>query len=48
MALLMGRTHRERGVTVLTAIPFSLTAYLAFCEPILAAVSADPPSWAGA
>ncbi|MGW6456391.1 DUF6518 family protein [Streptomyces sp. NPDC055078] len=37
--LLMGRTHRERGLTLLTAIPFSLLAYLIFykltLEPLL-------------
>ncbi|MFB6816317.1 DUF6518 family protein [Streptomyces sp. NPDC056347] len=33
--LLMGRTHRERALTLLTAIPFSLLAYLVFYELIL-------------
>lgn len=33
--LLMGRTHRERVLALLTAIPFSLLAYLVFYELIL-------------
>ncbi|WP_107105897.1 DUF6518 family protein [Streptomyces sp. Root431] len=33
--LLMGRTHRERALTLLTAIPFSLLAYLVFYKLIL-------------
>ncbi|MGW2183479.1 DUF6518 family protein [Streptomyces sp. NPDC001732] len=35
VALLMGRTHRERVLTLLTAIPFSLLAYLIFVKLIL-------------
>ncbi|MFJ6016126.1 DUF6518 family protein [Streptomyces sp. NPDC092952] len=33
--LLMGRTHRERVLTLLTALPFSLLAYLVFYRLIL-------------
>ncbi|WP_207709932.1 DUF6518 family protein [Actinomadura macrotermitis] len=33
--LLMGRTHRERALTLLTAVPFSLLAYLVFDKLIL-------------
>ncbi|MFF4171618.1 DUF6518 family protein [Streptomyces sp. NPDC001744] len=33
--LLMGRTHRERALTLLTAVPFSLLAYLIFYKMIL-------------
>lgn len=33
--LLMGRTHRERALTLLTAIPFSLLAYFIFYKLIL-------------
>ncbi|MGW1433229.1 DUF6518 family protein [Streptomyces sp. NPDC002431] len=33
--LLMGRTHRERALALLTAVPFSLLAYLVFYELIL-------------
>ncbi|MGW1816390.1 DUF6518 family protein [Streptomyces sp. NPDC002125] len=36
--LLMGRTHRERVLALLAAIPFSLLAYLIFDELILATV----------
>ncbi|WP_210592373.1 DUF6518 family protein [Streptomyces sp. GESEQ-35] len=35
VALLMGRTHRERAVTLGTAIPFSLLAYLIFEKLVL-------------
>lgn len=35
VALLMGRTHRERVLTLLTAIPFSLLAHLIFHNLIL-------------
>jgi hypothetical protein len=38
VALLMGRTHRERILVLLTAIPFSLLAYLIFDKLILATV----------
>jgi hypothetical protein len=38
VALLMGRTHKERALTLLTAIPFSLLAYLIFDKLILATV----------
>ncbi|KQX55860.1 hypothetical protein ASE09_27730 [Streptomyces sp. Root66D1] len=34
--LLMGRTHRERALTLLTALPFSALAYLVFDQLILA------------
>ncbi|MER6096589.1 DUF6518 family protein [Streptomyces sp. NPDC001728] len=34
--LLMGRTHRERALTLLTAVPFSALAYLVFDQLILA------------
>ncbi|MEV6174098.1 DUF6518 family protein [Streptomyces sp. NPDC051954] len=35
VALLMGRTHRERALTLATAVPFSLLAYLIFEKLIL-------------
>lgn len=38
VALLMGRTLRERVLTLLTALPFSLPAYLIFYATILATV----------
>lgn len=38
VTLLMGRTHRERVLTLLTAVPFSLLAYLIFHKLILATV----------
>ncbi|GGK24925.1 hypothetical protein GCM10011583_66230 [Streptomyces camponoticapitis] len=38
VALLMGRTHKERVLTLLTAMPFSLLAYLIFEELILRTV----------